>query len=96
MKEEQPERILTEINGGFGPVSPALKRKRPPKIDIPKSPRELKMINLNEKVIVNESNSSEGDHYGFYCKKGRNLVMEDAHNVTTNILGDDKYPSPSP
>jgi len=54
------------------------------------------MINLNEKVIVNESNSSEGDHYVFYCKKGRNLVVEDTHNVTTNILGDDKYPSPSP
>lgn len=97
VKEEHPKRILTEINGGFRPFSPALKKKcPPPKIDILKSPRELKMINLKEKVIVNESNSSEGNHYGFYRKKGRNLVMEDTHNVTTNILGDDKYPSPSP
>ena len=96
MKEEKPERILTEINGSFSSISLALKKKRPPKIDIPKSPRELKMINLNEKVIVNERNSFEGDHYGFYCKKGRILVMEGTHNVTTNILGDDKYPSPSP
>lgn len=90
MKEEQAERIITEINGSFGAVSPSLKRKRPPKLDIPKSPRELKMISLKEKAIVDESNSLEGDHYGFYCKKGRKEVMEDTHNVTTNILGDDK------
>jgi len=90
VKEEQAERILTEVNGSFCAVSPSLKRKRPPKLHIPKSPREVKMVSLNEKAIVDESISLEGDHYGFYCKKGRKEVMEDTHNVTTNILGDDK------
>lgn len=90
VKEEQPERVLTEINGGFGAISPTLKRKRPPKLDIPKSPREIKIISLNEKAIVDEIKSFEGDHYGFYCKKGRKEIMEDTHNVTTNIFGDDK------
>ncbi|GLJ08234.1 hypothetical protein SUGI_0084590 [Cryptomeria japonica] len=90
--------VLTELNtdleNDFGCLnalsSPPLKRKRPPKLDIPKSPRELNRIDLNDKAAKEESVSFEGDYYGVYCKKGKKEFMEDTHKVTTNINGDDQ------
>ncbi|GLJ08226.1 hypothetical protein SUGI_0084460 [Cryptomeria japonica] len=99
IKEEHVEGgVLAETNpevevGGckFSLLSyPQLKRKRPAKLNIPKVPRELKMVGLNEKIVKEESSSFEGDHYGFYCNKGKKENMEDAHKIITNINGDDQ------
>ncbi|KAH9312791.1 hypothetical protein KI387_027826 [Taxus chinensis] len=98
VKEHAEVGVLAEINaelqGGFSSFSalssPPLKRKRPPKLDIPESPGELKMSGLKDKTAKEEIICFEGDHYGFYCKKGKKEDMEDTHKVTTNINGDDQ------
>ncbi|KAH9320013.1 hypothetical protein KI387_021782 [Taxus chinensis] len=86
--------IKEELHGGFSSFSalssPPLKRKRPPKLNIPESPGELKMSGLNHKTAKEEIICFEGDLYGFYCKKGKKEDMEDTHKVTTNINGDDQ------
>ncbi|KAH9312796.1 hypothetical protein KI387_027831 [Taxus chinensis] len=99
VKEEHTEAgVLAEVNAeieGDGSifsahVSSPLKRKRRLKLDIPQYSGELKMISLNEKTAKEEIISFEGDHYGFYCKKGKKAIMEDTHKATTNINGDDQ------
>ncbi|KAH9306197.1 hypothetical protein KI387_010601, partial [Taxus chinensis] len=98
VKEHAEVGVLAEINaelqGGFSCFSalssPPLKRKCTPKLDIPESPGELKMSGLKDKTAKEEIICFEGDHYGFYCKKGKKEDMEDTHKVTTNINGDDQ------
>eukprot|EP01018_Ginkgo_biloba_P000177 Gb_40834 [translate_table: standard] len=69
------------------PPSPPLKRKRPPRLDIPQS-LSLKTPSLTDE-LPKEINV-EGSHYAVSCKKGRREIMEDTHRATINILGDSK------
>ncbi|KAH9317120.1 hypothetical protein KI387_018889, partial [Taxus chinensis] len=98
-EEHNEEGFLAEVNAeieGDGcifsaHVLPLLKIKCCLKLDINQYPIDLKMIGLNEKTTKEEIISFEGEHYGFYCKKGKKEIMEDTRKATTNINGDDQH-----
>ncbi|XP_057867559.1 probable protein phosphatase 2C 2 [Cryptomeria japonica] len=70
------------------PPSPPLKRKRPPRLDIPQS-TSLEALPLNKEQPPKEI-TMEGSHYAIVCKKGRREYMEDTHKAMVNLQGDSK------
>lgn len=70
------------------PPSPPLKRKRPPRLDIPQS-TSLEALPLNMEQPSKEI-TMEGSHYAVICKKGRREYMEDTHKAMVNLQGDSK------
>eukprot|EP00252_Welwitschia_mirabilis_P012958 TRINITY_DN2861_c0_g1_i1.p1 TRINITY_DN2861_c0_g1~~TRINITY_DN2861_c0_g1_i1.p1 ORF type:complete len:485 (+),score=117.17 TRINITY_DN2861_c0_g1_i1:163-1617(+) len=87
-------RILTELAAGQdctlscfneSAFSPPLKRKRPPKLDIPKTVQDSRINGFAEKVVFEENSSFDGGFYGCFSKKGRRKqVMEDTFCVKTS------------
>lgn len=61
-----------------------LKRKRPPKLDIPES--EIIATPSSFQEQVNEINVG-GPTYGVSCKKGRRDILEDAYRIIPNFQG---------
>ncbi|KAH9309979.1 hypothetical protein KI387_037890, partial [Taxus chinensis] len=82
-----------DFNGGEEslnkkPPSPPLKRKRPPRLDIPQS-TSVEAQPLTKEQPPKEINI-EGSHYAVACKKGRREIMEDTHKAMVNLDGDSK------
>jgi len=85
-EEKSPDN--DSISGCKG-LSPPLKRKRPPRLDIPLQLPGLEAqyaAAVEQPMEVNE----EGFHYAVSCKKGRREFMEDTHKAMVNVLGDSK------
>ncbi|KAL2621835.1 hypothetical protein R1flu_002040 [Riccia fluitans] len=73
------------------PSTPPLKRKRPPKLEIPQSANlVLSMaahgVDLNEDAI--NDITFEGAYYGISCKKGRREHLEDTQRAIPDLHGD--------
>lgn len=85
-EEKSPENDL--VSGCKGP-SPPLKRKRPPRLDIP---LQLPGVEAQYAAAVEQPMeiNEEGFHYAVSCKKGRREFMEDTHKAILNVLGDSK------
>ncbi|CAM6129818.1 unnamed protein product [Calypogeia fissa] len=73
------------------PISPPLKRKRPPKLEIPTGVSPMAspfphVVDLAEEAI-NEM-TVDGPYYGISCKKGRREILEDTHKAVPDLHGD--------
>lgn len=76
------------------PISPPLKRKRPPKLEIPTVVSAVlpsafpHTVDLAEDAI-NEM-TVDGSYYGISCKKGRREILEDTHKAVPDMHGDSR------
>ncbi|KAL3692245.1 hypothetical protein R1sor_005896 [Riccia sorocarpa] len=73
------------------PSTPPLKRKRPPKLEIPQSANLVPNmmphgVDLNEDAI--SEMTFEGAYYGISCKKGRREQLEDTQRAMPDLQGD--------
>lgn len=78
---------LIKALSGAGDSSPILKRKRPPRLNIPVFCAEEKKAPEGE---PEEAVEVEGDGYSVCCKRGRRDAMEDRYSAAVGIQGDSK------
>ncbi|KAK4427132.1 putative protein phosphatase 2C 25 [Sesamum alatum] len=79
----KPSGLIKALAGG-GDSSAVLKRKRPPRLDIPVVFLEEK----ESKEAAEELLEVEGDGYSVCCKKGRRDAMEDRYSALVGLHGD--------
>lgn len=81
-----------DVGPGRRPISPPLKRKRPPKLEIPASVSSVLPSNFPHTLDLGEEAINEmtvdGSYYGISCKKGRQDVLEDTHKAVPDLRGD--------
>lgn len=81
----KPSGLIRALAGGES--SAVLKRKRPPRLDIP-------VVSMAEKgaadVVVQEVAEVDGDGYSVCCKRGRKDEMEDRYSAVVGLQGDPK------
>ncbi|KAG6413308.1 hypothetical protein SASPL_126017 [Salvia splendens] len=78
---------LIKALSGAGDSSPILKRKRPPRLNIPVFCAEEKKA---PEGAPEEAVEVEGDGYSVCCKRGRRDAMEDRYSAAVGIQGDSK------
>ncbi|KAI3454488.1 hypothetical protein Pfo_011151 [Paulownia fortunei] len=83
LQSYKPSGLIRALAGGES--SAVLKRKRPPRLDIP-------VVSMVEKeaadVVVKEVLEVEGDGYSVCCKRGRRDEMEDRYSAVVGLQGD--------
>ncbi|XP_077229367.1 putative protein phosphatase 2C 14 [Tasmannia lanceolata] len=95
-KDNSDSSVLTEINNTQPSTTSSscysLKRKRPPKIQIPSVLQELQMVNIKcrAKAFEDETVGYMGTGYGVFAKKGKKKFMEDTHKIISHLNGDSK------
>lgn len=77
--------LIKGLSSG-GDSSAILKRKRPPRLDIPVFSVEEKEAAVAAEDVV----EVEGDGYSVCCKRGRRDEMEDRYSAAVRIQGDPK------
>lgn len=79
----KPRGLIRALSGSGS--SALLKRKRPPRLDIPIVPvAEKAAAAVVDQKVVEE----EGDGYSVCCKRGRKDVMEDRYSAVVGLQGD--------
>lgn len=78
----KPRGLIRAIDSGSSAV---LKRKRPPRLDIPVVPVGEKAAAL---VVDRKVVEEEGDGYSVCCKRGRKDVMEDRYSAVVGLQSD--------
>ncbi|KAL7115268.1 hypothetical protein ACP275_04G174000 [Erythranthe tilingii] len=73
-----------------GESSAVLKRKRPPRLDIPAFFAEEKDAAAAAAVAEEEVVEVEGDGFSVCCKKGKRNEMEDRYSASVGLLDDSK------
>ncbi|XAR65954.1 Phosphoprotein phosphatase [Bertholletia excelsa] len=72
-------------------ASPALlKRKRPPRINIPIAPLSFSAVETPAAGDRLNEVEFEGEGYSVYCKRGKRGAMEDRYSANVNLQGDSK------
>ncbi|XP_002987519.2 probable protein phosphatase 2C 2 [Selaginella moellendorffii] len=79
----------TEQQSTVAVVSP-LKRKRPPKLQIPSSGGESEVVKPDHMDVPMDI-SAEGKGYGIHSKKGHREVLEDAYQAVLDIDGNSRH-----
>ncbi|XP_050385483.1 probable protein phosphatase 2C 25 [Argentina anserina] len=78
----------TRDPSGLG-SGPALKRKRPMRIDIPIAPVSLAVVSPKKEERV-EAVEVDEDGYSVYCKRGKRGPMEDRYSAVVDLHGDSR------
>ncbi|GFP79919.1 probable protein phosphatase 2c 25 [Phtheirospermum japonicum] len=89
----KPTGLIKALAGGSESSAAVLKRKRPPRLDIPvlflaeeEEKKSAAAVAVAEEVVV----QVEGDGYSVCCKRGKREEMEDRYSAVLGIQGDSK------
>ncbi|KAH6755750.1 Protein phosphatase 2C family protein [Perilla frutescens var. hirtella] len=81
--------LIKALSGG-GDSAAVLKRKRPPRLDIPVFAVEEKGAAEGSAAAAEDVAEVEGDGYSVCCKRGRREEIEDRFSAVVGIQGDSK------
>ncbi|KAL6509617.1 hypothetical protein OROGR_022927 [Orobanche gracilis] len=82
--------LINAFAGGSESSTAVLKRKRPPRLDIPVVLVEAKAEKVAESREEAEVVEVEGDGYTVCCKRGKREAMEDRYSAVLGFQGDSK------
>ncbi|XP_043703946.1 uncharacterized protein LOC122654041 [Telopea speciosissima] len=88
----QPSSFATNVTPSTTSSCLSLKRKRPPKIEIPQVLREIQTdkLLLKDKTIEDQPLGFDGVEVGVSSMKGKKKVMEDTHKIVSALHGDSR------